>query len=197
MPSPAAIKYELAKQRASILRNAANTHSLSRNHTQVYYHAALAAIVAAWDAYIKNLIRDFFSEVADPLVPKFHAIHTVAQVTSDNLLDKFNTPNWENTRNLLILCTGYDPINDWSWARRRMGVPQVKERLNQILKVRHSFAHGFALPAYSWTQTTGGRIRLTSRATYDSELFFNHLVKQTDKGMKLHITSIYAAASTW
>ena len=197
MPSPAAIKYELARQRASVLRNAANSHSLSRDQTQVYYHASLAAIVAAWDAYINNLIRDFFSEVADPLVPKFHAMHTVARMISDNLLVKFNTPNWENTRDLLIHCTGYDPINDWSWMRRGMSGPQVREKLNQILKVRHSFAHGFALPAYSWTQTAGGRIRLTNKAIYDSELFFNNLVKQTDKGMKLHMTSIYAAASTW
>ena len=77
--------------------------------------------------------------------------YTIAQQAAERDLDRFNTPNWENTRNLLIQCTGYDPINDWIWNRGGMSGLQVHNRLNEILHVRHSFAHGFNIPAYDWT----------------------------------------------
>lgn len=162
MASPAALKYQLAASRAETLRNAATDKRLRpmpRFDAQVYYHAALAAYVAAWDAYINNLVRDFYDAIADPLDTKFHAIYTVAQKLAERSLSRFNTPNWENTRNLLILCTGYDPIHDWIWTRRGMGSVQVRQRLNEILRVRHSFAHGFSMPAYSWNQSSSGRVQ--------------------------------------
>ncbi len=165
MPSPAAIKYFNNIQNAEILRKGVNDprfKPISRVKKQIYYHASLAASVATWDAYINNIVRDFFEVTFDPSISKFHSLHTVAKSIAEKALKKFNTPNWENTRNLLFQHTGYDPINDWIWLNHNMGVQQVKERLNQILKVRHSFAHGFAVPAFSWTQTNAGVVRLTS-----------------------------------
>jgi hypothetical protein len=200
MPSPAAIKYRIAAQRARVLREAANDRRLgplSQDHTQIHYHASLAAGVAAWDAYTNNLVRDFFTETSDPFNPKFHALHTVAQHTAERALERFSTPNWENTRNLLAQYTGYDPINDWVWPARGLGGPQVRERLNQILQVRHSFAHGFEIPAYPWTQSATGRVRLTSQALQDTEAFFKNLVERTERGMKQHLNMIYGVALTW
>ena len=91
-----------------------------------------------------------------PLRVDYHAIHEVARMAGERAMERFNTPNWENARNFLIATTGYDPISDWTWPRRGMGVQDVKERLNQILRVRHSFAHGFAIPSYSWTTSKRG-----------------------------------------
>ncbi|NES24107.1 MAG: hypothetical protein F6K41_35655 [Symploca sp. SIO3E6] len=153
MPSPAAVKYGLASKKAQILRQTATDIRLrpvSRNQAQVYYHSALAAFVAAWDAYINDLVRNFFDATSNPLDTKFHAVHTIARGKAEQALNKFNTPNWENTRNLLAECTGYDPIGDWIWRARHMNGVAVRQRLNEILKVRHSFAHGFSIPAYSW-----------------------------------------------
>jgi len=187
MPSPAAIKYFDEIQRAQILRKVANDPRLkpiSHTEKQIYYHAALAASVATWEAYINHLVREFFNVTSDPFIPKFNTLHTITRDLAEIALERFNTPNWENTRRLLVQYTGYDPINDWVWTSHQMGVQQVQERLNQILKVRHSFAHGFAIPAFSWTQSNTGTVRLTSQTLIKNEAFFKNLVRQTDKGMK-------------
>ncbi len=192
MPSPAATKYFQDLQKAKILRELANDKRLKSDslRKEVCRHASLAAYVAAWDAYVNNLVRIFFEVTSDSSVTKFQALHQMAKKITDQALDKFNTPNWENTRNLLLQYTGYDPSNDWNWPGYNS--IQVKERLNQILKVRHSFAHGFAIPAYSWTQSTStGNTELTDLALGENDSFFENLVIKTDNGMKQHISTTY------
>ena len=164
---------------------------------QVYYHAALAAYVAAWDAYINDLVREFYNVIADSSDLRFDAIYRVTRQAAERALERFNTPNWENTRNLLDQYTGYDPIGHWVWTRRGIGGLQVRERLNQILHVRHSFAHGFGMPAYDWTQSPRGRVRLTSKVIQETEAFFKNLVNVTDNGMKGHINQTYGISNIW
>ena len=159
MSSPAALKYITAAGRIQTLRKAATNRRLrpiSHDEIQVYYHASLAAYVAAWEAYISNLVLDFYNVIADSSNPSFGAIYTIAQQAAGRAVERFNTPNWENTRNLLVQYTGYDPIGAWVWTRRGMTDWPVRERLNEILRIRHSFAHGFDMPAYNWTQSPSG-----------------------------------------
>ena len=78
-----------------------------------------------------------------------------------------------------------------------MNLQQVHQRLNEILRVRHSLAHGSDTPAYTWTQSLTGRIRLTSQAVQETETFFRNLVKVTDRGMKAHIELTYKLANIW
>ena len=200
MPSPAASKYITATERVRTLRKTATDRRLrpiSHDEIQVYYHSALAAYVAAWEAYVNNLVRDFFTVIADPFNRKFQAIYTIAQQTAKRALERFNTPNWENTRSLFVEYTGYDPIADWVWPRRGMDGLQVHVRLNEILQIRHSFAHGFDMPAYNWTQSPSGSVRLTSKGIQETEAFFRNLVKVTDKGMKAHVNLTYGLDSIW
>ena len=192
MKSPAASTYTTSVNRIQILRRAATDKRLrpmSYDEVQVYYHAGLTAYVGAWNAYIKNLVRDFYDVIADPSAPKFQAIYTIARQRAENVLKRFNTPNAENTRNILIQYTRYDPSNTLLWIER--------QKLDDIVEVRHSFAHGFDIPSNTWTQSLSKRNRLTSRGIQETEAFFKNLVKVTDKGMKAHIELTYGLANIW
>ena len=189
-----------AADRIQTLRKAATDRRLRpmpHDEIQVYYHASLAAYVAAWDAYINDLVREFYNVIADSSDSRFNAIYTIAQQAAERALGRFNTPKWEDTRNLLNQYTGYDPINDWVWLRRGMDRFQVKERWEKILQIRHSFAHGFDVPAYDWTQSPSGRVRLTSKAVQETEAFFKNLVNVTDGRMKAYINQTYGIPSIW
>lgn len=186
--------------RIRTLRKAATDSRLrpmSQDEIQVYYHASLTAYVAAWQAYINGLVNNFYDVIADSSDSRFNAIHTIAQQAAEEALRRFNTPNWENTRNLLIQYTNYDPIGDWIWPRRGMVGSQVHERLNEILQVRHSFAHGYDMPPYSWAQSPKGRVRLTSKVIQEIEAFFKNLVNVTDTGMTAHINLTYGITGIW
>lgn len=192
MLSPAASTYTTSASRIQTLRKAATDRRLRPmllDEIRIYYHAGLTAYVAAWNAYIKNLVRDFYNVIVDPSDPKFRAIYTIAWKRAENALTRFNTPNAENTRNILVWYTGYDPINTLLWIQR--------EKLDDIVEVRHSFAHGFDMPSNTWTQSLSKRGHLTSKAIQDTEVFFKNLVKVTDNGMKAHIELTYGLPDIW
>ena len=192
MSSPAALKYTASANRIQTLHRTATDRRLlpmSHDEIQVFYHAALTAYVAAWNAYIKNLVGDFYDVIADASDPKFRAIYIIARGRAENALTRFNTPNAENTRNILVWHTGYDPINTLFWIQRR--------KLDDIVEVRHSFAHGFDMPSNTWTQSLNRQGRLTNWGIHETKDFFKNLVEVIDKGMKVHIESTYGLASIW
>lgn len=198
MPSPAAHKYGEDATRARLLRMAARPHRRSsQRERQVLYGASLAASVAAWDAYVKGVVHDFFQATAVPLMPHVSAHHQLARSMAQRLLDRFNVPNSENVRNLLIATTGYDPWPDWQWSLRSMDSLAIRLRLNEILKARHSVAHGFALPSFTWTVSPRGEMRLTAQVLQWNEAFFANLVRQTDGAISLHVQVTYSVAAPW
>jgi hypothetical protein len=194
--SPAAAKYMQLSAAASTILEVSRKHS-GRERLRTLYGAAFVAEVAGWNAYTTDLVRCFFTSVASPLTPHFHAMHSLANTAARLKLDRFTTPNAENARNLVLECTGYDPWPDWQWAARRMHGLAVRARLNEILKVRHSFAHGFAIPGYSWTQSPSGLTRLTLGSVKWTQDFLRHLVMTTDRGLKAHIQTVHGVAVPW
>jgi hypothetical protein len=196
MPSAAAIKYRELTTRASVILKA-DRRKLGKGEVQALYGAAFVAQTAAWNAYVVRLVDCFFQEVANPAVASFHAMHTLANSIATSHFDRFSTPNAENTRNLILTSTGYDPWTDWQWPAHGMSGLAVRNRLNEILKVRHSLAHGFAMPAYHWNQTASGEIRLTLYDFKWMRTFLNYLTASTERGMKLHLNTVYAIAPNW
>ncbi|WP_298904786.1 hypothetical protein [uncultured Nostoc sp.] len=61
--------------------------------------------------------------------------------------------------------------------------------LNDVLHIRYSFAHGFPIPACSWTQTPTGKVRLTAKAIKNVDALLQYLVAVT--AMKQNIQIIY------
>lgn len=200
MPSPAASRFFANSNKAKALLSIACDHRLKpipSLNRQVCLHGAVASYVSFWDSYVKGLAKEFYTETSDPFVPKYHGVHTLLQNRMDEALGRLNTPNSENARNFLIIFTGYDPINDWVWPRRSMNGLAVRERLNEIFKLRHSFAHGHQMPSYRWNTLPSGRPRLTVPIVRGIEAFFINLVHRTDKGMRLHIATNYNPLIRW
>lgn len=200
MPSIAAITFEDTIFRGRTLASLASDLRLrpsSRDKKRVFLHAALASYVAAWESYIENLVAEFFSETIDPQLPKFSAIHSILRERMLAEAKFFNTPNAENSRDFIVQYTGYDPIGDWVWPARGMGGPQLRLRLNEILKVRHSFAHGITMPTFSWNVSPSGEVRLTGKILMDIDAFFLNIVKRTDGGMKRHLVASYNSGISW
>jgi hypothetical protein len=196
MPSAAAIKYKALTARALVIIKA-DRSALGRQEVQAVYGAVFVTQTAAWNAYVVELIGCFFQEVANPAVANFSAMHTLANGAATSQLERFNTPNAENTRNLILASTGYDPWTDWQWPARGMSALAVRLRLNEILKVRHSLAHGSAMPGYSWTQDATGQTRLTLESLVWTRVFLSRLVTTTDRGLRDHINTVYAVMPGW
>ncbi|MEA5627331.1 hypothetical protein [Nostoc sp. UHCC 0251] len=78
-----------------------------------------------------------------------------------------------------------------------MNALATRQMLNDILQVRHSFAHGFPIPACSWTQTPTGKVRLTAKAIKDVDALLGYIITVTDLGMKQNIQIIYVIVVLW
>ncbi len=200
MPSPARQSYIIvAEARASALVEIVRDgrlRPLERQRARTFLHAGLATYVAGWDSYLKALVENFFVVSAQPLNAAFAAHHSLLESLKDEQKARF-TPNAENSRKYLFSLTGYDPIGDWVWPQRSMGAVLVRERLNEILRVRHSFAHGHGMPAYGWNTASSGEARLTTSILSDTAWFFGNLVLRTDKGLSRHLLQAYGIDAGW
>lgn len=200
MGSPASSKYREGVRTAREIRAVlvdVRLRPMTRDKAQTFAHASLAAHVAAWDAYLNQLARDFYAATARPGSPAYMAMHMIAKAQHQEVERRFNTPNYENSREFLLRVTGLDPISCWVWPRRHMGAQQVKERLNQILKVRHGFAHGVGIPAYPWNRTPTGRLKLNTTVLREVDLFFDNLVTRTDGALLRHLHAVYGLSVPW
>lgn len=181
----------------SLLCQPGRMHSLAAEQRRLQYHASLAMYVAAWQVYVESAAREFLASITSPLDIQFSAVHVLLSDRIGAELKRFNTPNWENARTLLIAATGYDPINDWSWPRRHFGGIAFRTLINEILQVRHSFAHGYPMPSYSWNTDNQGRPRLTLEAMALVRGAFVHIAATTDRGLSGIIGSTYGLTKAW
>lgn len=175
----------------------ARLRPLSLQVKQQYLHASLAAHVAAWDNYIKSAIREYYRRTANPLDVRYAVLHNTVQMLSASALRKLNTPNRDNARNAIVECVGYDPLPDWTWKSANLTATDIKDFMDEVFKVRHSFAHGFGLPALDWLAPKSGANRLTVSAVNRVDHLFSHLTLRTDKGLAKYATLAGAPSPIW
>lgn len=200
MPSQAASTFQVALDRGGVLRSLATDARLEPNtstNSQACLHAALAAYVAAWQGYCEAIVHEYFDVVSDPTRPDFRGLHSIARGLAERSSDRFNTPTFEKARDLLFSTTGFDPYSTWSWPARRRSVLWIMGRLNDVLRIRHSFAHGFPLPANAWTTGPSGRLRLTAAGVDEIEAMFRNLVRRTDAGLAAYVLATYGKTLAW
>ena len=184
-------------QAKSIYQLSAISNSLNLTVRQPFYHAALASTVASWDSYLKSLIRDYYSCVIAIGDPRLTQLAIISKDIAESEMKRLNTPNFDNSRAMLFLGIGFDPIPIWSWPKQNMTWQQVNAYFNEILKVRHSFAHGFPLPPFNWTQGKNGKIYLTKSAINRVVKLFEHIAESTDKSVSTLLSQQYNIPKPW
>jgi hypothetical protein len=167
-------------------------------HKSTCLHAALAMLVAAWEAYLERLVREAQQAVADSTNAKLSAALSPLANLTEKEIRRFNTPNAENSRTLLFAHTGYDAINDWQWVAGGLNGIQARTRLDEILQIRHSFAHGYAIPtniAWAKNRNLPGALNVSTLRSVDR--FLSHLVRETDRGLAAYLSTRFGVSLRW
>lgn len=202
MSSLAYLQYVAQREKSDYLIShaAALRKKNELNAKQVFLHAALAYQTATWDVYIKSLATEYYNATIQTNNSSYFAIHSIAKSRMEKAKEKLNTPNSENCRTFLIEYTNYDPWVDWIPAGSVYGytsILQIKSHLNEIFKLRHSFAHGFSMPVFLWNQNTTGTAELKVETLRKTNNFFKKLIEQTDAGMSKHISVQHSIQKPW
>jgi hypothetical protein len=196
MPSRAFAQFSISIGKASSLSDTRILSSSSIERKQIFYHADLAATVAAWDAFIHEIIMEYIGSIGDISSPRLLRARELLAGLAGERLDRTRAPNFDNARSVLVRCTGYDPIGDWNVPRKGLSWQQVQARVNEILKVRHSFAHGIALPSYSWMPVRQGRPYLNKKTIGDIRSLIRHLAIKTDGGLARSLRASFGVGWT-
>jgi hypothetical protein len=112
-------------------------------------------------------------------------------------VSKFNTPSFENARSLILRFTGFDPFPVMQTRRLNLSAQQTQTRLNEILKVRHAFSHGFPVPSFAWTTRYGVNNRLTKSSVKDASILIMDLASSVDRALGAHLKNIFHSPMAW
>ncbi len=114
---------------------------------QCLLKAAVAQAVGCWEGYIEAVLPEFVSKTRVQAHRKAWTLIVQFESLVDKLVSDLNTPNWDKSRDLILTIAGVDPYGSWIWSPRFTNQTDTKAFFNGILDVRHSFAHGFAVPS--------------------------------------------------
>lgn len=202
MASKSAQAFRKARDRARMLvadSGGSRGKPLSMDYKDTYLHAALALLVAAWEAYLERLIVETQRLLGESESnQRLTAILSLLSALAAKEIKKFNTPTADNSRNLLLAHTGFDPLNAWHWSAGGLNAIQSRQRLDEILRVRHCFAHGASIPTdVHWAINRKVHGHLTKVALKMADRFLTHMVDATDAGMASHLATVYDIAVHW
>lgn len=200
MPSRARSSFILAKRKAARLLDTATDRRLrplSYSEMEPGLHAALAAYVSAWEAYVEGISLEILDEIGLASNPRLNLVLAILKTEAQTATGKFNTPNFENSRTHIYRFTGFDPYNFMFANRAGLNVQQTQTRLNEILRVRHAFAHGFSIPNLSWITRYGIQARLSKKNVRETESIVTDLVGSIDKAAAAHLNSVFGIVVNW
>jgi hypothetical protein len=160
-------------------------------------HAALAALVSGWEAYVEKVVLETIASMADPTNVVGSAVTQILLDEARRNSESFNTPNFENSRNFILRFTGYDPYSAMHSSRQQLTVQQTQTRLNEMLKVRHAFAHALQMPNFQWLSRYGLSSRLTKSAVEDCDDVLSDVVTSIDSGLANYLATTFGVTVNW
>jgi hypothetical protein len=140
--------------------------------------------VGAWQAYVQDAVTVSY-DLLEPPLGQPQGWYQVLRGLLVRAVEQYNTPNAENTRNLL-LHVGFDPWPVWTWREGpiRLSAPEVRTRLNRWLRVRHTIAHGDDLPHVPMLRLRADGTPSLRLANAEACIaFFERLVNVTTAGL--------------
>jgi lambda repressor-like predicted transcriptional regulator len=108
--------------------------------------ASIAQAVGSWEGFVEGVLPEFVSKTRIQAHRKAWTLIVQFESLVNKLASDLNTPNWDKSRELILNITGMDPYSSWIWSPRYTNQTDTKAFFDGILNVRHSFAHGFAVP---------------------------------------------------
>lgn len=162
---------------------------------QCLLKAAIAQAVGCWEGYLEAAMPEFVSKTrvqahrrAWTLIVQFESL--VKKLATD-----LNTPNWDKSRELILNITGMDPYASWIWFPRFSNQIDTKAFFDGVLQVRHSFAHGFAVPtSVSGLQTPG---QLDAGYVADATTCLEFFAATVDTLLEHELTHRHGCAAGW
>lgn len=184
-----------------------------RRHEQDAIHrAGVVMMAAAWETYIETVLREAPDAIAtdagvsggispSPPTPTW-ARHAFAlrRAEIERQIKRFNAPDTRNTRDLLVGSLEFDPRSHWNWRAgpRQWDSREMQTRLDAWMTIRHSVAHGAALPTdIVWLRDPKGMPSLTLKLLRECKRFFEHLAQQTDAAFADHLVAHHGIAKPW
>lgn len=162
---------------------------------QCLLKAAIAQAVGCWEGYVEAVLPEFVSKARVQAHRKAWTLIVQFESLVDKLASDLNTPNWDKSRELILNVTGMDPYASWIWGPRFTNQTDTKSFFNGILDVRHSFAHGFAVPTNVPGLTTPGQ--LDSAYVADATACLEFFAAIVDSLLEHELTHRHACTAGW
>ena len=198
MPSIAKVKFDQSVVGAQVLSSFCGTASGSVDQNfvdQVCLRAAVANVVGCWEGYVEGVLREFVAKVRVQSHRRTWTLIAQYESLVDRLAADLNTPSWDRARDLLVTVTGMDPYSAWIWGPKFANQNDTKEFFDGVMKVRHAFAHGFAVPHSVPHLTAPGQ--LCSAYFEDARACTQFFVEKTDELLEHELKHRHSCVSGW
>jgi hypothetical protein len=162
---------------------------------QCLLRASVAQAVGCWEGYIEGALPEFISKTRVQAHRKAWTLIVQFESLVDKLTSGLNTPNWEKSRELIEGVTGMDPYSSWIWSPRFTNQTDTKAFFDGVLKVRHSFAHGFAIPPDVPGLVAAGKLDAGYVATIIECVSF--FAAKTDSLLEYELKHRHGCSSGW